>query len=331
MARKSNKSNSKWTAEGEMRRAEQMLPPSRHKEGTSRTFVIDGHNLAYQASFAYAKLSYGGKSVSIIFGMAQILKSIIVQQKPGKVIICWDGNKHPKRMELLPTYKSHREEKRDPKQRKLFLKQIDRAQKMFYLMGIPQCYNEDIEGDDMIYMVVEREKLKAPVTIVSSDKDLRQLIDWEVSAYHPIKKIPYSLWAFSTNHAVEFWQYVDYLCLLGDDTDDIPGIRGIGPVKAAAFLRMFDSIKNYLSNEDLMFTGMNDRDKVRKIIKRNRRMIDLRLFHKKYNSQALITYIKDKRFPSFNEEKYIYFCRKWGLKTMMAESFMKVFKELQND
>lgn len=324
------KSTDKWTAEEEMRRYELFLPKRKHEPGGRKTLVLDGHNLAYAAYYAYSKLTYRGKSVSIIYGMAQVVKALISQKNPLKVIICWDGDKHPERMRLLPTYKHHREKNRDKKQRKAFLKEIDRAQRMFYYLGIPQAYSKEIEGDDMIYMVTQKEKVLAPVEIVSGDKDMAQLIDWDVSLWHPIKKVPYNPWGFSLSFSVEIMQYVDYLCLVGDPTDDIPGIHGIGPKRATDFLQKYGSIKAYLEDEDAIFTGMMDKDKVRKIYKRNRRLMDLKLFNRKYLKGAQITWIRGRKFPELNEAKFRAFCIKWNLKTMNTETFIKPFKELQN-
>lgn len=317
------------TAAEEQTKYETVLPKARHNMNNStKTLVIDGHNIAYAAYYAYSKLTYKGKSVSVMFGMPQMIKALLMSLVPQKVVICWDGDKHPKRMEILPTYKSHREKNRNPEKRAQFLKQIDKVQKLFYYLGIPQAYSKQVEGDDMIYMVTEKEKILNKVQIVTSDKDMKQLIDFDVSVYNPLKKLPFDTFAFSTDNGVEIPQYVDYLCLIGDDTDDIPGIKGIGPKKAIDFLKRYYTIKNYLNDEDAYFPGLGDKKAIKKQIWRNRRMIDLRLFHRKYNKGVKITYIKDKRYPKYNEEKFRFMCAKYNFKALNTDTFLKPFKKL---
>lgn len=336
MPRKSKKIRTKLdvnrpsqTAQEEQAKYEKVLPKPRHPVGWDKTLILDGHNLAYAAYYAYSNLSYKGKSVSVIFGMPQMVKSLLLELVPKKLVICWDGKKHPKRLELLPTYKSHREKNRDPQKRELFLKQINTVQKLFYRLGVPQAYNDAIEGDDMIYMVTKKERLTHKVQIVTSDKDFVQLIDFDTSLYHPLKRIPSSTFAFSAHYGVDIPQYVDLLCLLGDHSDDIPGIKGIGPVKAMNFLNQYYTIKDYLNDDDAYFPGLGDKKTLRKQIWRNRRLIDLALFHRKYNKKAKITYIRDRQFPSYNPEKYTQLCTKYNLKTLMTETFLKPFLKLQ--
>lgn len=319
------------SASAEQARYEKLLPPARHKPGSSVTLVIDGMNLAYQAYYAYSRLSYHGKSVAMIFGFPQMLKSLIIQHKPTKVIVCWDGFKHPKRVEWVPGYKLHREERRDPKQRERFFKEIKTLRLLLYSMGITQAYNTKVEGDDMICLIANKEVKLNKVIIISGDKDMLQLVNWDITVINPRPGSKYisihTPWSFSIGtDGVELHRMVDYLCLVGDDSDDIEGIRGIGPVKARQFLKLYPTMNHYFEDEDETFIGMIDKEKALKRIKRNKRMIDLQWFCQKYYKAKHITYYKDKAFLQFKENLYTRICKKYNLKTMLIEAFKKPFK-----
>lgn len=301
------------------------LLPKKLDAGSKTCLVVDGMNIAYQAFYAYSKLSHKGKSTSILYGFINILRPVIMRFNPEKVIVCWDGLKHPERMRLLPEYKSHREEKRDPKERKKFLKQIERTRKLLYYLGIAQCYNPEVEGDDMIYLLTKRMTKLYRVNIVSGDKDFKQLINPNVSVYNPRSKYIETLWAFSANNwGVEVPQYKDFLCLVGDKSDDIPGYPNIGEKRAAKLLGQFYTIKDYLESK-IDLPGLTDKDKLRKIYHRNNKLINLAYFNRKFNKHAKILYYRDNSDPEYNGHKYKAYCIKHGLKTSIFPKFLEPF------
>lgn len=308
-------------------RMHHLLPTARHDRNSPVCLVIDGMGIAYAAYFAYSKLSFQGNSTSIIFGVPQMIKSIMLRYRPEKLILCWDGYKHPKRMELLPGYKGHRELKRDPEQRKRFLNEIKKVRILLYRMGITQVHDEAVEGDDMVYMVTKRMCKLYRVIIVSGDKDFHQLINYDVSVYNPRTNEPITTFAFKGLYPIEVPQFVDYLCLVGDDSDDIPGYRGIGPERARKFFEKYYSIRDYLDNKKAEFSGIGDKEELEKLYKRNRKLIDLAYFCKKYYPEDYkYPYYKGKSSPSFNEHKYRAFCIRYNLKTMLMPNFIEVFK-----
>lgn len=306
------------------------LPKKRHEPGTARCLILDGMNLAYQAYYAYHNLSHKGKSTSILFGMSQIISGLIKMHRPVKLIICWDGYRSKRRLKKLPGYKSHREEGRDKEKHGKFLKEIKTCRKLFSYMGIPQAHNEKLEGDDMIYWVNKKMQLIYPTLIVSADKDFKQLINYDVSLYHPRSKEVSGVFAFSASNAgIAVSQYRDYMILQGDKSDDIPGYPGIGPVRAGKLLKDFGSISNYLkSKED--FPGLTDKEGLKKLYKRNRFLMDLPYYNEKYHTDKDITYFRGKSSPAFNDAKYRRICLKYNLKTMLSDTFTKTFKNIIN-
>ncbi len=304
---------------------ENVLPPKKHASGLRPCLIVDGMNIAHQAYHAYSRLSYRGKSTAIIFGFLQILRPIIQQHSPEKVIICWDGIKHAMRMETLPTYKSHREKNRNKRERRLFDKQVDQLRNLLYRLGIPQAH---MEGDDMIYWITKTMQNLYPIKIISGDKDFKQLINWDVNIFNPRTKHIDAVFAFSAEHAgILVTQFVDYLILCGDDSDDIPGYPNIGPVRAGSFLRKHGSIRAYLkSTED--YPGLVDKVALKKLYRRNRLMMNLEWFNKRYTKDIPVTYIRDKKNPNFNEVKYKEICNRFGLRTMVSDVFLAPFKQI---
>lgn len=292
--------------------------------------IIDGDNLAHAALYSYKRLSHKGKSVSVIFGMPKMIQPLINQNQPDKVIICWDGKKHPKRLELCPEYKSHREEKRDPILRQDYFRQKFEVMKLFRYLGICQAYDENIEGDDMIYLVNSRMVRKGYNTkIISGDKDMEQLVSKYTVIYNHREKLtltPGKL--YEAYRSISEKQIVDYLCLIGDDSDDIKGYRGIGHVTAIKFLKEHTSIESFLNSKRSF--GNIDKDKLKKLYSLNKRLIDLALFNKLYNKGVKPTYFRDLFSPKLKEEKFISFCAKYNLKTLNTQTFIKSFNNAKD-
>jgi len=311
------------------KRMEDLLPKKKHDTNTPLAMIIDGMGLVYAAymSKGLGKLSFKGKNTSILFGVPQMIKSAMQRYKPEKVVVCWDGDRHPKRLQLLPEYKGHRDKKRDPEERKKFLKDVKRLRRLLFYMGIPQAHDKEVEGDDMVYFVNKRLSKIYRTLIVSGDKDFHQLINHDTSVFNPRTNEPFSTFAFKGVYPVEVPQFVDYLCLVGDKSDDIPGIDGIGPARAGKFFERFYTIKDYLKSK-ADYPGISDKDNLRAIYKRNRRLIDLKFFCERYYPENYTPkWYKEDELPSFNHEEYILMCQKYNLKTMVFPKFIDIFKK----
>ena len=120
---------------------------------------------------------------------------------------------------------------------------------------------------------------------------------------------------------------VDYLCLVGDKSDDIPGYKGIGPVKARKFLDEFGSIENFLSNKDNEFNGI-DFEGLEDLYKRNKPLIDIRVALKEYplDKIPVIFYKKD----TINTKKLQFIFKEYTLGSFLTSEFIKPFKTLKS-
>lgn len=328
---KVDKDKVKWTpgAAAAEARAQALLPKRRHETGTdSICLVIDGMNLAYMAYYAYSRLSVQGKSTAILFGLPNMIKAVLQRYRAEKVIVCWDGKKHPARIAALKEYKQHREKGREANQRKRFLKEISRTRQLLHRMGIAQAWDDEVEGDDMIYMVSQKMQILYRVIIVSGDKDFKQLVNHDVQIYNPRNQDIQAVFAFpATALGLDIMQYVDFLCLVGDHSDDIPGIRGIGPKRASDFLKKYYCIEYYLKDKKAEWPGLVDKDHLKKIYRRNRLMIDLAYFYELHYKGKPIKYFRNSSSPTFDLIKYTAICERWQLKTMLTETFKLHFNK----
>lgn len=290
--------------------------------------LVDGNNLGHRAYHSHAGLSHKGKSVSVIFGVLNMLRSAIKHYNPKKVIVVWDGSRHKKRLQILPEYKARTH--RDDFDYKDWQRQKEFTQKLIYRLGIAQIQNPGMEADDYIYWLMAKNYGKRPIKILSNDKDFHHLIGPGVSQIITNQKegeFELDEKGFIARWDITPAQHLDYLILTGDKSDKIPGYGGIGDIRAKQFLKEHEYIMTYL--EDPTRVGKLDKKKLREVYLRNRALIDLEYFYQTYLvDRVLITYIKAQSKPQYKEEKFKLLCGKYNLRTFTMGSFLNSFRNL---
>jgi 5'-3' exonuclease len=261
--------------------------------------------------------------------MPSILSDLIFRLRPNNVLVVWDGERSEMRKTLLPNYKGDRKSDRLVDWENLD-SQKKAVRKILYSLGVKQILNPQAEADDMIYKVT-RIALSGgsyeSIRIVSSDKDFNQLlVDNRVMIWNDSKKD-----YIHARNCKEYFGYtpeqtVDYLSLVGDDSDNIPGYRGIGPKKAADFLEEYGSISNFLSVKTNKFPGI-DRVTLIKLVKVNSLLINLEVFYEVNKDTLKTIFYKDSQ-PKFNFKEFRTLCGKFGLRKFMQEDFTRHFKNL---
>jgi DNA polymerase-1 len=220
----------------------ELVPPAAADKVTGNTLlVIDGHAYAYRAFFAIQRLnSPSGAPTNAIYGFIKMLSKIHSWLRPTHQIVIWDGGLAADRMTALPEYKAQRA----PMPADLE-QQLDGICEYLAGAGITSHCHDGIEADDWIATVTRRAvEAGEHVVIASSDKDFMQLVRPEVSLLNPNDKTE-RVWnremvLAKTGVAPE--QIVDWLSLIGDAVDNIPGVPGIGPKTAAELVRKFGSV-----------------------------------------------------------------------------------------
>lgn len=208
-----------------------------------RLLIVDGHAYAYRAFYAIRELrSPDGQPTNAIYGFIKMLMKMRGALRPTHLMVVWDGGLSAERVAALPEYKAQRPEM--PADLAVQLAEIGR-----YLAaaGVASFCEDGIEADDYIAGLAGRAVAAGmDVVIASSDKDFMQLVQPGIGLLNPNDKSE-SVWRAAEVRArtgVEPAQVVDWLSLLGDSVDNIPGVPGVGPKRAAELLGQFGSIEN---------------------------------------------------------------------------------------
>jgi DNA polymerase-1 len=215
-------------------------PTSYSRPAAGQLLIVDGHCYAYRAFFGIAGLtSPSGQPTNAIYGFIRMLSKMRDRLCPSHLLVVWDGGLAADRMALLPEYKAQRAEMPAG-----LRPQLDQIMEYLRAASVSSWVKDGCEADDCIAAVTAQAAAGLPVVIASSDKDFMQLVSARVKLLIPHDKSE-SLWdaaQVSRKTGVEPTQIVDWLSLVGDAVDNIPGVRGVGPKTASDLLRQFGSI-----------------------------------------------------------------------------------------
>jgi len=212
-----------------------------------RVMIVDGNNVYARAWFTInnQNVSKDGLKQTIA-----LFKSMIVNLRKNYisdlVIICWDGGKDPERLKLLPEYKKREEKSSNYYDGiKILYKEIEQVHEQYVQLQI-----NNVEADDLIGTLASYYSLLDYVVIVASDdKDMLQTINQNTFIVHSKKGI---IDAFKFKEMYSFLpiHFVDYLAILGDKIDNIPGVKGIGEIGAQELVHNFNTIEQMYQNID---------------------------------------------------------------------------------
>ena len=215
----------------------------------SRLLIIDGHAYAYRAFHAIRELrGPDGRPTNAIFGFVKMLEKMRQGLAPDGLVVVWDGGLSENRMTLLPAYKAQRPDMPDD-----LRPQLDGIQEFLAAAGIASHCGKKIEADDYIGCLARQAAGAGwKVVIASSDKDFMQLVSAEIGLFNPNDKTG-TIWTREqvlAKAGVEPAQVADWLALMGDAVDNIPGVPGVGPKTAAMLLQQFGSVTTLLKRLD---------------------------------------------------------------------------------
>ncbi|MBU1382703.1 hypothetical protein KKD49_17895, partial [Myxococcota bacterium] len=210
-----------------------------------RIHIIDATAYIFRAFHGIRELtSPSGFPTNAIYGYIQMLISILKEYRNEPVLAVFDSGKPSFRKEIYDLYKANRPEI-DPNLKM----QIPKCIEFTSLMGIPSFSMDGFEADDIIATYAKMaEKQGYSVVIHSSDKDLMQLINDSVILYDSMRSKTYNAQAVREKFGVGPELVGDLLSLMGDSSDNIPGVRGIGPKTAAKLLEEYGSLDKILEN-----------------------------------------------------------------------------------
>ena len=243
-----------------------------------RLLIIDGHAFAYRAFYAIRGLmSPTGQPTNAIYGFINMLAKLEAQVLPTHSVVVWDGGLDEGRVEELDDYKAQR----DPMPDEMEV-QLDAMVEYLEAEGWASVCDDGVEADDRIGQLSRHAEAEGfEVAIASSDKDFLQLINDRVKMWNPADKsgVPMDAAAVVAKTGVQPSQIVDWLSLVGDAADNIPGVPGVGVKTAAVLLNEFGSV-------DGIYARLAEvkRDKQREslaaaeaIVRRNQSLVSLKL------------------------------------------------------
>lgn len=202
-----------------------------------RHLIFDGHNLFMRNYAVNPMMDQNGGSIGGIVGTIRSIKALINEVKPDRVFVVWDGpGGSKKRRGIFAEYKAGRKVRLNREfdsaggvneDANNMHEQMDQVKPLLKFLGVTQVEIQDIEADDAIaYLVGCLEP--SPKVVVSSDKDLWQLVSDKTTIYWPVKKTFITADSMTQDHCLpQNWVLVK--ALIGDNSDNIDGVKGVGP------------------------------------------------------------------------------------------------------
>jgi DNA polymerase-1 len=245
--------------------------------GKKRLFLIDGHSLLYRAYYAIRHLTNSqGFPTNAIFGFLSMMKKLQDKEKPAYLGIVFDAKGPTIRHDAFKEYKANRK----PMPEDLAV-QIPVLKKILKALRIPSVEYEKYEADDVLGSLAKKAaSKKVQAVLVSTDKDLYQLVNKSTTMYNPAKETLLDEKAVEKHFGVPPSQVVDVLALWGDPSDNIPGVPGVGEKTSKELLRQFRTLENLIANIDQI-----QKPSLREKIKNNLDLLRL--------SRQLVTIEKD--------------------------------------
>ena len=222
--------------------------------GKKRLFLLDAYALIFRGYYAFIKnprINSKGMNTSAIMGFMNSLLDVIKREKPDHLAVCFDKGGSQERTDMFTEYKANRDETPEA-----IVIAVPYIQKILQAMHIPVVVKEGFEADDIIGTLAKQaEKEDYQTFMVTPDKDFAQLVSENIFMYRPARM----------GNGIEIWgvpevqekfeverpeQVIDYLGMMGDSVDNIPGLPGVGDKTAKKFLKQFGSMENLLDNLD---------------------------------------------------------------------------------
>ena len=207
--------------------------------------LIDGSSWLHRAFNALPPLStQAGEPTGALYGVLNMLRRLLDDYQPDYIAVVFDAPGKTFRHEQFADYKAHR-----PPLDPLLIAQIEPLHACIRAMGLPLLQISGVEADDVIGALTQQAAARnVPVLIVSGDKDLAQLVSAQVRMLDTMKNAITDVAGVEQKFGVPPKLIVDYLALVGDSADNIPGVAGVGPVTAAKWLRQYGSLDALIAN-----------------------------------------------------------------------------------
>ncbi|HJM68426.1 MAG TPA: DNA polymerase I [Candidatus Babeliales bacterium] len=208
-------------------------------------FLIDGSSFLYRAYYGLKPLhALDGKPVQAVYGFVRMIKKIVDTFDPQKFVLVWDSKGKTERHDEFPDYKATRQAPPSD-----LFEQKELINEFADLIELHQIALSGVEADDIIYSLAKDASQKSEkVIVISSDKDLYQMINENIRVFDPFKNKIVDPADFEADKGFPISKLSFYHALLGDSSDNIPGVRGIGKKGAVELVQNFESLEDLYEN-----------------------------------------------------------------------------------
>lgn len=205
-----------------------------------KCYLVDGSGFLFRAYHAYPVMTNeDGQNLNVVYGFFRILFKLMME-KPDYMLIAWDLPWGTKRHDMDTEYKANR-----PEAPQDFKQQIPIVHEVVGDLGIANLWVPGYEADDVLATLAKRlEDQHAEVHIISSDKDLKQLLWSNVVLQDPMKDVTHTVQSFEQEYGFEPKYMLDYLSLIGDSADNIKWVPGIWPKTAIWLIQKYHTLEN---------------------------------------------------------------------------------------
>ncbi len=209
--------------------------------------LVDGSSYLYRAFHAMPSLTNSrGEPTGAVYGVINMLRKLLREYQPKHIAVVFDAKGKTFRDELYPEYKAQR-----PPMPKELQQQIEPIHAIIRAMGLPLLVVEGVEADDVIGTLARQATERGMDTLVSTgDKDLAQLVDRHVTLINTMNDTVLTPETVKERFGVPPERIVDYLALIGDSVDNIPGVPKVGPKTAAKWLQKWGSLDGIIAHAD---------------------------------------------------------------------------------
>ena len=227
-----------------------------------RLFLVDAYALIFRGYYAFIKnprINSKGQNTSAIMGFMNSLLDVIKRERPDHLAVCFDRGGSDARNEMFTDYKANRDE--TPDAIRLAVPYIEEILKA---MHIPIMVKEGFEADDVIGTLAKKaEKEGYKTFMVTPDKDFAQLVSENIFMYRPVFGGGYETWGIpevqEKFQVKDPTQVIDFLGMMGDSSDNIPGLPGVGEKTAKKFIAEYGSMEGLLANTDQLKGKMKEK------------------------------------------------------------------------
>ncbi|MET8232547.1 DNA polymerase I [Micromonospora sp. NPDC005298] len=220
---------------------------------TPRLLLVDGHSMAYRAFFALPVENFStttGQPTNAVYGFTSMLINVLRDEQPTHIVVAFDVSRRSFRTEKYAEYKAGRSETPND-----FKGQVSLVKEVLAALQIPVVEKEGFEADDVIATLACQARDQGMSVLISSgDRDAFQLVDDQVTVLYPRKGVSdlarMDPAAIEAKYGVPPQQYRDLAALVGETSDNLPGIPGVGPKTAAKWITTYGGVEGVIARAD---------------------------------------------------------------------------------